>query len=73
MMHAAAHTNRVRALLALSNEVPAETFIRLAGQHPDTLPRDLESANRDFSQAKCAYEDYCKTANVPAYAFYTED
>lgn len=73
MRLAAGHTGRVRALLALSKEVPAEMFIRLARQHPDTMERDLEWAEHDYQRAKAAYEQYCQEIGEPAYHTYNED
>lgn len=73
MRHAAGYTGRVRALLALSKEVPAEMFTRLAGQHPDTMERDLEWAERDYQRAKAEYEKHCREIGEPAYYTYNED
>jgi len=70
---AAGHTNRVRSLHAIAKEMPESDFMRLVGQHPSTMTRDLEYAERDFQQAKDAYEAHCKEIGVPAYAFYTHD
>lgn len=70
---AAAHTNRVRALLAIAQEMPESQFERLAGQHPDTLERDLTSARQDYERVKAEYEAHCLSIGVPAYATYNED
>lgn len=73
MSNAAAHTNRLRALLALSKQMPADLFMFHAGQHPDTLERDLHCAEQDYQQAKSDYESHCRELGVPAYSTYNED
>ncbi len=73
MSCAAAHCNRVRALLAISQELPEAQFERLAGQHPDTLERDLSLADADFQRLKAAYETHCAQIGEPAYAIYNDD
>ena len=70
---AAGNTNRVRQLLAISKEISAATFERLSGQHPSTMERDLDWAQRDFQTAKADYEAHCKEIGVPAYATWSED
>ncbi len=73
MRLAAAHCNRVHALVAIAQEMPEAQFQRLAGQHPDTLERDLSSANDDFQRLKTAYEAHCALIGQPAYAVYNDD
>lgn len=68
MGNAAAHVNRVRALLAVSLVMDPKEFERIVGQHPGTMQRDLEWAKRDYQQAKEAYEAYCAEIGEPAYA-----
>ncbi len=73
MRHAAAHCNRIHALLAISQELPEAQFERLANQHPDTLERDLSLANDDFQRIKAVYEAHCAQIGEPAYAIYNDD
>jgi hypothetical protein len=73
MSLAAAHSNRVRSLAAVASAIPAELFLQLVGQHPDTMQRDLESALQDFQRAKSDYEAHCREVGVPAYATWNED
>jgi hypothetical protein len=73
MANAAGYTNVVRKLAAIAKEIPAETFIRLAEQHPDTVNRDLQSAEQNFQRAKEAYETHCIEIGVAAYQTWNED
>ena len=73
MNAAAGYTNRCRVLLAISQEMAEAQFERLAGQHPDTLERDVASAHADFERLKAAYEAHCAEIGQPAYATYNED
>jgi hypothetical protein len=72
MSNAAAHCNRVRALLSLSRVISAEVFYIHAGQHPSTMERDLQWADKEFEQAKADYETHCKEINEPAYATWND-
>ncbi len=73
MRLAAAHCNRIHALIAIAQELPEAQFERLAHQHPDTLERDLSLANGDFQRLKIAYEAHCALIGQPAYAIYNDD
>ena len=73
MSLAAGNTNRVRALIEVAKLLPVEQFSRHAGQHPDTLDRDLSIAQAEFQRAKTNYETFCHDAGLPAYATYNED
>lgn len=73
MNAAAAHSNRVRALEKLAAVVPAKTFMQVAGQHPDTMERDIEWAREKFEAAKAAYETFCAETGQIAYATYDGD
>lgn len=44
-----------------------------AGQMPETVKRDLEIANAQFSAAKLAYETFCERTGQQAYAVYNDD
>lgn len=73
MNTAAGYTNRVRCLLAISQEMPEAQFQRLVGQHPDTMERDLAWAREDFERIKESYEAHCREIGEPAYSTYNED
>ena len=73
MCACAGTTNRVHALLALSQVVPEEQFYRVSGSHPDVMERDLAWAQSHFQTAKANYEAYCAKIGEAAYATYNDD
>lgn len=73
MNSTAGYCNRCRKLLALSKEIPEEQFIRLVGQHPGTMERDVEWAEQDFQRARLEYENHCASTGQTAYYTYNED
>ena len=70
---AAGYTGRIHQLKSIAAGMSESEFYRLANQHPSTLDRDLESAERDFQLAKEAYETHCAEIGEPAYCTYNED
>lgn len=70
---AAGATGRVHQLKSIAAGMSESEFYRLANQHPSTLDRDLEFAERDFQEAKTAYETHCAEIGEIPYHTYNED
>jgi hypothetical protein len=71
----AAHSNRLHALDAVrrSGLLTDEQFLKVVGQAPGTIERDVMNAKHEFQRAKAEYELFCREIGVPAYGTYNED